>query len=114
VKIILRQVFIYKDDGLIYKMQFGKALTNEDFDNLYHKIKKDAYAVLGDRVQYYDYYKYRISYITSKELNLIFFFVTGLTDSFKDIKTELYRCKNEFLNLFEGVLDHHFDAKTLI
>jgi len=38
--------------------------------------------------------------------------VTGLTDNFENIKKELIRCKKEFLNLFEDILHHRFDAKT--
>ncbi|MFX1321990.1 MAG: ADP-ribosylation factor-like protein, partial [Promethearchaeota archaeon] len=45
-------------------------------------------------------------------MELIFLFVTGLTDNFDNIKKELIRCKKEFLNLFEDILQHRFDAKT--
>jgi len=65
-----------------------------------------------NKIQYHDYYKYRISYITETDLNLIFVFVTGLTDNFESIKKELIRCKKDFLNLFEDILHHRFDAKT--
>jgi small GTP-binding protein len=63
-------------------------------------------------VQSHDYYKYKISYTIKEESNLIFLFVTGLTDSVESIKKELLRCKREFLNLFEDILEHRFDAKT--
>jgi len=42
----------------------------------------------------------------------MFLFVTGLTDNFENIKKELIKCKKEFLNLFEDILQHKFDAKT--
>ena len=64
------------------------------------------------KIDYHDYYKFRVSYITDKETNLIFLFVTSLTDKFEDIKKELEKCKTEFLSLFEDILQHHFDAKT--
>ena len=64
------------------------------------------------KIEFHDFYKYRVSYITVKELNLIFLFVASLTDKIENIKKELIRCKNEFLNLFEEILDHKFDAKT--
>jgi len=53
-----------------------------------------------------------MSYITEKDLNLMFLFVTGLTDSFDNIKKELIKCKKEFLNLFEDILHHKYDSKT--
>ena len=73
---------------------------------------QDAFGKGGKKVEYHDYYKYRISYITEKDLELMFLFVTGLTDNFENIKKELIKCKKEFLNLFEDILQHKFDAKT--
>jgi len=64
------------------------------------------------KIEFHDFYKYRVSYITVSELNLIFLFVASLTDKIENIQKELIRCKNEFLNLFEEILDHKFDAKT--
>ena len=73
---------------------------------------QDAFAKGGKNVEYHDYYKYRISYITEKDSELMFLFVTGLTDNFENIKKELIKCKKEFLNLFEDILQSKFDAKT--
>ncbi len=73
---------------------------------------QDAFGKGGKNVEYHDYYKYRISYITEKNLELMFLFVTGLTDNFENIKKELIKCKKEFLNFFEDILQHKFDAKT--
>ena len=73
---------------------------------------QEAFSKGGKNVEYHDYYKYRISYITEKDLELMFLFVTGLTDNFENIKKELIKCKKEFLNLFEDILQHKFDAKT--
>ena len=73
---------------------------------------RDAFAKGGKNVEYHDYYKYRISYITEKDQELMFLFVTGLTDNFENIKKELIKCKKEFLNFFEDILQHKFDAKT--
>ncbi len=60
----------------------------------------------------HEYYKFKVSFTTSEEYNLMFLFVTGLTDSFEAIKKELLRCKREFLSLFSDILQHRFDAKT--
>jgi small GTP-binding protein len=65
-----------------------------------------------DTIEFHDYYKYRVSYITQKNLNLVFLFVTGLTDKFDNIRKELVKCRKEFINLFEEILQHRVDAKT--
>lgn len=76
------------------------------------EIEDEAFSRTADEVDYHDFYKYRISYITNKDLRLLFLFVTGLTDNFEDIEKELKKCKKEFLNLFDDILQHKFDKKT--
>ena len=82
------------------------------FDSIIGDLLNDAFGKNGNKVEYHDYYKYRISYTTQSELKLIFIFVTGLTDNFDNIKKELVKCKKEFLNLFEDILLHKYDSKT--
>jgi len=97
---------------LLHYRRFGKALKKAAFEALVKDLMQDAFAKRGKKVEYHDYYKYRISYITEKDHELMFLFVTGLTDNFENIKKELIKCKKEFLNLFEDILQHKFDAKT--
>jgi len=105
-------VYIYSGGKLLYHRHFGKALKDDVFNSLAVDLMKDAFATRGKKVEYHDYYKYRISYITEKDSELMFLFVTGLTDNFENIKKELIKCKKEFLNLFEDVLEHKIDEKT--
>ncbi|MFX1454494.1 MAG: ADP-ribosylation factor-like protein [Promethearchaeota archaeon] len=109
---MLRQVFIYRGDELLYYRHFGKALKHEALNYLITEILNDESVKEEDTVEFHDYYKFRVSYITQKYLNLIFLFVTGLTDKFDNIKKELVKCRGEFINLFEEILQHRFDAKT--
>jgi len=108
---VLRQVYIFKGKECLYYRHFGKALKEEIFNNIVEELQEDAFGRSGKKVEYHDYYKYRISYITEKDLDLMFLFITGLTDNFENIKKELIKCKKEFLNLFEDILEHKFDAK---
>jgi small GTP-binding protein len=105
-------VYIYSKGELLYHRHFGKALKDDVFNSLAADLMKDAFAKRGKKVEYHDYYKYRISYITEKDSELMFLFVTGLTDNFENIKKELIKCKKEFLNLFEDLLEHKIDEKT--
>ncbi|MFW9825494.1 MAG: ADP-ribosylation factor-like protein, partial [Candidatus Thorarchaeota archaeon] len=88
------------------------ALKHEALNYLISEILHDESVKEEDTVEFHDYYKFRVSYITQKYLNLIFLFVTGLTDKFDNIKKELVKCRKEFINLFEEILQHRFDAKT--
>lgn len=105
-------MFIYKGDELLYYRHFGKALRQEALNLLVADIMDDISSREGDRIEFYDYYKFRVSYITKKDLDLVFLFVSGLTDKFENIKKELEKCEKEFINLFEDILHHRFDAKT--
>ncbi|MEJ2251549.1 MAG: ADP-ribosylation factor-like protein, partial [Candidatus Lokiarchaeota archaeon] len=109
---MLRQVYIYKNTDQLYYRHFGKALKPEIFTNIVKDLMEEAFEESSDEIQTHDVYKYKVSYITQKELKLIFLFVTGLTDKKENIEKELKKCKKEFLDLFEDILDHKFDEKT--
>lgn len=109
---MLRQVIIYKDGEKIYQQNFGKALDDDSFKGVMNNIEKDAFKSTGETVQYHDFYKYRISYVTEPEKKIIFLFTTDLSDKFENIKKQLLKCKKEFLMMFEGVLEHKFDDRT--
>lgn len=82
------------------------------FENLLDDFIEDAFGPGSSEIEFHDILKYRISYITEKDLNLIFLFVSGLTDNVDNIKKELLRCKREFTNLFEDILGSNYDEKT--
>ncbi|MBN1800214.1 MAG: GTP-binding protein [Candidatus Lokiarchaeota archaeon] len=63
-------------------------------------------------LKFHDYFKFKVSYITDKQKDLLIIFVTGLSDSFDYIKKELKKCKKDFLNLFGDILEQECDAKT--
>ncbi|MGV9141983.1 MAG: ADP-ribosylation factor-like protein, partial [Promethearchaeota archaeon] len=96
----------------MYTRQFGKALKHSIFENLLDDFIEDAFGPGSSEVEFHDILKYRISYITEKDLDLIFLFVSGLTDNTDNIKKELLRCKREFTNLFEDILGSNYDEKT--
>jgi small GTP-binding protein len=87
-------------------------MKQEALDLMVDDITSESLIKTESKIDYHDYYKFRVAYITEKDANLIFLFVTSLTDKFENIQKELVRCKNEFLNLFEDILQHRFDAKT--
>jgi len=111
---MLRQVFIYYQSQRIYITHFGKALDEESFASVFKKLQQEAYAKGRDpnTIGSYDFYKYRISFIASPEKEILYVFVTDLTDSVDNIKVQLQMCRREFLELFESVLGSQFDKET--
>ncbi|MFX1313515.1 MAG: ADP-ribosylation factor-like protein, partial [Promethearchaeota archaeon] len=87
-------------------------MKQEALDILVEEIMKDISSREIDIIESHDFYKFKVSYITQKNLDLLFVFVTGLTDKFNDVKNELEKCRKEFVTLFEDILQQRFDAKT--
>ena len=68
---------------------------------------------MGENLNYYDFYKYKVSYIADKESKILFIFISDLSDDFNLIKVELVRIKEEFLNLFKDNLESKIDDSLL-
>jgi len=87
-------------------------MKQEALSLLVEEIMQDVSSREIDIVESHDFYKFKVSFITQKELDSLFIFVTGLTDKFDNVKKELEKCRKEFVTLFEDILQHRFDAKT--
>ncbi|MFX1339020.1 MAG: ADP-ribosylation factor-like protein [Promethearchaeota archaeon] len=102
---MLRQVIVIKKDDIIYERLYANALKRGEIEDLRFKIKKDAIKEKENAVGFFDYYKYRVSYVVDLELDIIYIFITGLMDDyFSLIKPEMDGFKNEFLEIFEADL----------
>ena len=109
---MLRQVYITKDDEIIFQREFGKALDADGFKQAYKQISKDAFKTAAESTKYHDYFQYRIGYLAVPEKRILFFFVSDLSDKFKNIQKELEKCRKEFMDMFESILDDQIDADT--
>ncbi len=90
-------------------------MEEASFAEVFKKIHKEAISEAKDanEAQIYDYYKYRLCYLSVPGKSLLFIFVTDLSDSDKLIKKQLAVLKGEFMNMFGGVLDRGLDASDL-
>ncbi len=97
---MLRQIYIILNDNIIYQRNYAKGLDDSLFTNVYLNIKKAAFAKFADVIRSYEFFEFKLSYIVEKSLNLIFLFVTGLGDEFKNIKPQLSDFRKEFLDFY--------------
>ncbi len=109
---MLRQVFITKDKEIIFQRDYGKALDAEGFRQAFKQIANEAFKIAVESTKYHDFFRYRIGYLAVPDKNLLFFFVSDLSDKFSNIEKELVRCRKEFLNMFGPILDEQIDADT--
>ena len=110
---MLRQVYIVLNDKIIYNRYFGKALSGTNFEILLPDIKNEAFSRYEGEVGYFDFFKYKISFLSQKDLNLLFCFISGIGDDFNGIKSELFKLKKEFVNIFCDTLEEGIDPSVI-
>ena len=110
---MLRKVFIINMSKVVYRRDFGKAFTEQEFDSIVPDIIREAFSKRGKEMGAYDYFKYKISYIIDKDTNYTFMFISGLTDNIERLQAELIRFKNEFLSIFGDAINEEFDPSML-
>jgi len=97
---MLRQVYIILNDIIIYRRNYAKGLDDSLFTNVYLNVKKSAFSKFAEETASYDFFKLKLSYIVDKDLTIIFLFVTGLGDEFKNIELQLHSFKKKFLEIY--------------
>ena len=110
---MLRKVYILNPDKVVYRRDFGKAFSDQEFDSIVPDIIKEAFSKRGKEMGVYDYFKYKISYIIDKDTNYTFMFISGLSDDIDRLQAELIRFKNEFLSIFGDVINGELDPSML-
>ncbi|MFX1454555.1 MAG: ADP-ribosylation factor-like protein [Promethearchaeota archaeon] len=101
---MLRQVFILKDNNILYNKNFGKSLSVEEFQKLYQEILEEKEK--GTNLESYDVFKYKIVYSLVEEDKLVFMFITDINDDTNRTRGELEKLKKEFLETFGDALDN--------
>jgi len=110
---MLQKVLITKDDVIIYRRDFAKAMDEEELKIFLKKLKHEAYSDLSRNYGNYISFQNRLSYIFERDLDLFFIFVSGVGDEAQDIEIELQKLRNEFLNLFGEMLTNTLDTSLL-
>ncbi|MFX1567839.1 MAG: ADP-ribosylation factor-like protein [Promethearchaeota archaeon] len=93
---MLRQVYILKDERILYNKNFGKALAMEDFNKIYAEITSG----IGIELDSYDFIKYRILFTIDDKTGLTSIFVIDINDDLSQAKTQLKTLQKEFIETF--------------
>ena len=107
---MLRTIYVIKEGSVLYKREYGKALSDIEFNSLIPDITNSAFSAFRTEFRTYDYFRYKISFIAQKHLNLIFVMTTNISDDLKGIELELKKFRTEFLDLFGNEIDQNLDA----
>ncbi len=102
---MLRQIYILKDNEIIYEQIFAKAISKEILNEFLKNIKRDlefgATDDLGDNI----IFKYKIFYILDKEKNLMIILVTGIVDEEDLVFSELKKLKKDFSEFYFDLIE---------
>lgn len=102
---MLRQVFILKEEKVLYNKNFGKAVPTEEFSKLYHQVIEELSRGLGIEQDSFDYIKFKLVFIHDENLGLMFMFITDINDDLSRTRKELSTLRNEFLDTFGDDMD---------
>ena len=103
---MLRQVYVIKENQIIYSRDFANALSESEINEMSSKITIMALRKVGKEFGHFDYFKFKVSYDLEKDLSLLFLFVTGLVDDyFRNLKVEIENFKDLFLEFFPQIED---------
>ncbi|MFW9818506.1 MAG: ADP-ribosylation factor-like protein [Candidatus Thorarchaeota archaeon] len=109
---MLRQVYIVRDEKVLYHKNFGKAISEEDFNKLYQEIMEESKKGTGIELNSYDYIKYKIIFAVEEDFKLIFMFITDINDDLSRSKSELANLRKEFLDTFGDTIQN-LDASLM-
>jgi small GTP-binding protein len=103
---MLRQVYILRDEKILYNKNFGKAISEENFNKLFQEIMEVSKKGTGIELNSYDYIKHKIIFVVEEELRLIFMFITDINDDISRSKSELANLRKEFLDTFGDAIEN--------
>ncbi|MFX0134581.1 MAG: hypothetical protein ACFFDN_13150, partial [Candidatus Hodarchaeota archaeon] len=107
---MLREILILKGKMQIFKRTYGEGISIQALSpNLVSLIDflKEA---KEDTIEFMNIINFKIAYATEIEHNLLFIFITDLTDSRENIEQQLEIIRNEFFSRYESIVELQQDA----
>ncbi|MBY9007504.1 MAG: GTP-binding protein [Candidatus Lokiarchaeota archaeon] len=102
---MLRQIYVLKESKIIYEQIFGKAISREILNEFLKNLKRDLEFGATDELGNNIFFKYRISYILEKPMDLLIILVTGLSDEIDTVYGELKKLKKDFLDFYLELIE---------
>ncbi len=107
---MLNEIVIILKEKIIFRQKLARGPEEGAFAYILEYLNKEIYSKFGNETGSFDYFLYKVSYIVEKQKELLFIFITGLTDDFNRIKKELIKFKGAFLNDFVDIIEEEIDV----
>ncbi|MHA1784526.1 MAG: ADP-ribosylation factor-like protein [Candidatus Helarchaeota archaeon] len=108
-KNLLREIFILKEKQNIYKREYGESITLEALSPILVSLIDFLKDAKEDTIEFMNIINFKIAYATDIAHNLLFIFITDLTDDNENIEEQLEIYKYEFFSRFENIIDDNAD-----
>ncbi|MHC1591399.1 MAG: ADP-ribosylation factor-like protein, partial [Candidatus Helarchaeales archaeon] len=105
-----RQVLILKGKQNIYKREYGETISLEALSPILVSLIDFLKDAREDTIQFMNIINYKIGYATDIAHDLLFIFITDLTDEDENIEEQLEIIKYEFFTRYESYLNQEVDA----
>ncbi|MHA1797275.1 MAG: ADP-ribosylation factor-like protein [Candidatus Helarchaeota archaeon] len=106
---MLREIFILKEKQNIYKREYGESITLEALSPILVSLIDFLKDAKEDTIEFMNIINFKIAYATDIAHNLLFIFITDLTDDNENIEEQLEIYKYEFFSRFENIIDDNAD-----
>jgi len=103
----------FKDDNFLFERNFGKAISNEAYYDMFVATKGVALGQMDKDTESFEYEGYLITYLYVESANIYFIFITSTFDDMERNREEITKLKDEFLNLFSDLLDQNLESTLL-
>ena len=106
---MLREIFILKGKQNIYKRAYGESISLEALSPILVSLIDFLKDAKEDTIEFMNIINFKIGYATAIDHNLLFIFITDLTDENSNIEEQLDVIKVEFFSRYENILNENED-----
>ncbi len=106
---MLRERFILKGKQNIYKRAYGESISLEALSPILVSLIDFLKDAKEDTIEFMNIINFKIGYATAIDHNLLFIFITDLTDENTNIEEQLDIMKVEFFSRYENILNDNED-----
>ena len=102
---MLREILILKGKYQLFKRSYGESISIEALSPILISLIDFLKDAKENTIEFMNIINFKIAYATDIEHNLLFIFITDLTDDNLNITQQLEIIRDEFFSRYESIID---------
>lgn len=102
---MLREIYIVRDENVLYWISYGSALSWESLSPMLKSYMELVSSSAEDKTYDSTIVNFKVSYIFEKKYKILILFITDITDDEKLIDSQIKKARSEFVELFGDVIE---------